>query len=229
MRGVGHAAYGGSMRLTHLGHACLLVEIADERILIDPGGFTPGLEALRGLTVVVVTHQHPDHLDQERFPGLVHANPGARVLADPGSVDVLSGLGIAAEVHRGERTVGAVTLSPVGEVHALIHDDIARIPNVGVVVRAEGEPRLFHPGDSLDGEPGPVDVVAFPLQAPWQRSRDMAGFLRRLNPPVAVPIHDGLLNPSGRELYLGQARSLGGPDTEVRDLAARGAVELSAP
>ncbi len=27
------------MRITHLGHACLLVEFADARILIDPGNF----------------------------------------------------------------------------------------------------------------------------------------------------------------------------------------------
>ena len=32
--------------------------------------------------------------------------------------------------------------------------------------------------DALDAEPGPVDVLAFPLQAPWQRSRDMTAFLR---------------------------------------------------
>ncbi|MFW5470005.1 MBL fold metallo-hydrolase [Knoellia sp. CPCC 206435] len=214
------------MRLTHLGHACLLVETGDQRILLDPGGFTPGFEAVRDLTAVVLTHQHPDHLDRERLPVLTAGNPGARVLSDPGSAEVLVGLGIEAEVHRGESRLGAVTVSPVGEVHALIHDDIARIPNVGVVLRAGGEPSLFHPGDSLEGEPGDVDVVAFPLNAPWQRSREMTGFLRRLNPPVAVPIHDGLLNASGRELYLGQARSLGGADTEVRDLAGRGAVEL---
>ena len=217
------------MRLTHLGHACLLVEIGDQRILLDPGGFTPGFEALRGLSAVVVTHQHPDHLDRDRIPVLVRANLGVRVLADPGSVEVLAGIGIGAEAQRGETTLGTVTLTPVGEVHALIHEDIARIPNVGVVLRADGEPSLFHPGDSLDGEPGDVDVVAFPLNAPWQRSREMTGFLRRLNPPVAVPIHDGLLNESGRELYLGQARSLGGADTDVRDLAGRGAVELDRP
>lgn len=213
------------MRLTHLGHACLLVEIGDERILIDPGGFTPGFEELRDLSAVVVTHQHADHLDQRRIPVLLHHNRDARLLADPGSVEVLSGLGLDAELT--ERTrVGHVTITPVGEVHALIHDDIPRIPNVGVVLRAVGEPALFHPGDSLDGEPGDVDVVAFPLNAPWQCSREMTGFLRRLNPATAVPIHDGLLNDQGRELYLRQADSLGGADTEIRDLAGRGAVEL---
>lgn len=214
------------MRLTHLGHACLLVEIGDQRILLDPGGFTPGFETVRDLSAVVITHQHPDHLDRDRLPELVRGNPGARILADPGSVEVLSGLGLDAEGHGGPTSLGAVTLTPVGEVHALIHDDIPRIPNVGVVLHADGEPSLFHPGDSLEAEPGKVDVVAFPLNAPWQRSREMTGFLRRLNPPRAVPIHDGLLNRRGRELYLRQARSLGGADTEIRDLAGQGPVDF---
>ena len=27
------------MRITHLGHACLLLEMADARVLVDPGTF----------------------------------------------------------------------------------------------------------------------------------------------------------------------------------------------
>lgn len=214
------------MRLTHLGHACLLVEIGGERILLDPGGFTPGFERLRDLSAVVVTHQHADHLDQRRLPILLGHNPQARLLADPGSVEVLSGLGLDAEARTEATKVGRVTLTPVGETHALIHEDIPRIPNVGVVLRALGDASLYHPGDSLDGDPGDVDVVAFPLNAPWQASREMTGFLRRLDPPVAVPIHDALLSREGRELYLMQAESLGGEHTEIADLAARGAVEF---
>jgi L-ascorbate metabolism protein UlaG (beta-lactamase superfamily) len=215
------------MRLTHLGHACLLVEIGDERILIDPGNFTPGFEEVRDLSAIVVTHQHPDHLDPERLPDLVRANVGARLLCDPGSLEVFADLGIEAQANNGDTSIGAVTLTPVGQTHALIHEDIARIPNVGVVVRAEGEPTLFHPGDAVDQDPGKVDVLAFPLNAPWQRSREMAGFLRRLNPAYAVPIHDGLMNDRGRSLYLKQADTLGGADTTIRDLAGAGAVEFS--
>ena len=56
------------MRVTHLGHACLLVEVADRRILIDPGNFSSGFEELTGLDAIVVTHNHPDHFDPERVP-----------------------------------------------------------------------------------------------------------------------------------------------------------------
>ncbi len=119
-------------------------------------------------------------------------------------------------------TVGEVRLTPVGELHALIHEEIPRIPNLGVRFDAEGEPSLYVPGDSLEGEPGDVDVLAFPLAAPWCRSREMTAFLRRFNAPVAVPVHDGILSAGGRPIFLGQARNLGGADTEVRDLAGAG-------
>jgi L-ascorbate metabolism protein UlaG (beta-lactamase superfamily) len=217
------------MRITHLGHACLLVEIADQRILIDPGAFAGDFLGVRDLDAILVTHQHPDHLDPVRLPELVRACGGVPVWCDPQSVKVLADVGVGATAHDGSVvTLGEVEIQPVGEVHALIHEDIPRIANVGVRLSAPGEPTLFHPGDSLDGEPGEVDVLAFPLNAPWQRSREMTGFLRRLAAPHAVPVHDALLSRTGRDLYLGQADSLGSPETEIHDLADREAwrVEL---
>jgi L-ascorbate metabolism protein UlaG (beta-lactamase superfamily) len=214
------------MRITHLGHSCLLVEVADVRVLVDPGTFAEDFPEVRDLDLVVVTHQHPDHLDAARIPDLLRANPRAEVLCDPGSVEPLRAAGVEGRAHDGPTRVGDLTVTPVGEVHALIHDEIPRIPNVGVRLEADGEPSLFHPGDALDAEPGEVEVLAFPLNAPWQRSREMTGFLRRLDPPVAVPIHDGLLQKRGRDLYLSQAGQLGGRRTRIEDLAGRGAVQL---
>ena len=218
------------MRLTHLGHACLLVEIADTRILVDPGNLAPDWDDLRDLDAIVVTHQHPDHLDLDRLPGLLAHNPDVPVLADPGSLASLPNAGIPATLREAEgATVGEVRLTPVGELHALIHEEIPRIPNLGVRFDAEGEPSLYVPGDSLEGEPGDVDVLAFPLAAPWCRSREMTAFLRRFNAPVAVPVHDAILSAGGRPIFLGQARNLGGADTEVRDLAGAGAVVFGTP
>ena len=216
------------MRITHLGHACLLVEVAGTRLLIDPGGFSAEWHDLTGLRAVLVTHQHPDHLDVDHLPGLLAANPEALLLVDPGTAEVLGDRGVRAEAHDGTPvTVGDVTVTPVGAEHALIHEDIPRIPNVGVRIDAEGEPSMFHPGDALDADPGDVDVLAFPLNAPWQRSREMTGFLRRLNVPNAIPIHDGLLNERGRRLYLRQADTLGGRDTSIHDLAGAGTTEFA--
>ena len=165
------------MRITHLGHASLLVEIADTRILLDPGVWSPGAADQRDVAAVLVTHQHPDHLDQDRLPALLAANPSAQVLTDPDTAKLLQDKGIDARaVVAGDVVeVGAVTVTGVGELHALIHEDLPRIHNTGMLLRAEGEPTFFHPGDALDAEPGPVDVLAFPLDELGDQRDDTDG------------------------------------------------------
>lgn len=209
------------MRITHLGHSCLLVETGGQRILIDPGSYSMGIMDVTGIDVILVTHQHPDHVDLQRLPALLAVNPQARVYAEPQAAAVMLEAGIAAE-HTAPGVViglGPVQVTPVGEKHALINEALPRIGNLGVVLRSEGEPTLFHPGDAYDAEPGQVDILALPLNAPWAASRDTVAFARRISPQACVPIHDALLSAIGRRLYLSQVQSLGPEGMVVRDLS----------
>ena len=217
------------MRIAHLGHSCLLIDVGGQRILIDPGGFSPGIVDVTGVGVILVTHQHPDHVDLQRLPAVLEANPQARLYAEPQAAALIQEAGIIAEhTLAGETlTFGQVQVTPVGEMHALINEALPRVGNLGVVLRSEGEPSVFHPGDAYDAEPGRIDILALPLNAPWASSRDTVAFSRRISPRVSIPIHDALLSDVGRRLYLSHVQSFGPEDLEIRDLSDGVTVEFS--
>jgi len=220
------------MRITHLGHSCLFVEIDAARLLIDPGTFSHGFEELSGLDAVIITHQHVDHVDVERLPLLLEANDGALLLAEPETAAELSGAGIAARpLHAGDAvTVAGVPVRAAGGQHAVIHPDVPRVGNVAVLVgtsRADGGTGLLlHPGDAYDVVPADVDVLALPLSAPWAKVGETVDYLRAVRPAVAVPVHDALLQPVGRAVYVGHVTRLAPPGTTVTDLAGAGATDL---
>jgi len=210
------------MQITHLGHSAVLIETAGARVLLDPGNFSSAWHGLTDLDAIVVTHLHPDHLDPEAAPALVAGNPGAKMLVEPGVLDKIADgslppLGDARAFAAGDQTaIGDLLVTGVGGQHAVIHPDLPRLGNVGVVLRSEGEPTLFHPGDALDTVPAGVDILAVPAYGPWAAMKETIDFVRAVGALEGFLIHDELLSDRGRTLIAARTNEMTG--TRLLDL-----------
>ena len=192
------------MRVSKYVHACLLVEDGDDKILFDPGKFSfiEGLvspDDFRDLSAVVLTHRHPDHLDDEALAKIVTNNPRAAILTNAEIEAQLSRRGISAEVFEaGRRAVGRFDVEATGAEHAPILN--AETPrNIAYVLSN----RLLHPGDSFDHSLDVyrgIELLALPIMAPWTTELEVAEFARRISPRQIVPIHDGY----AKEFFLRQ-------------------------
>jgi L-ascorbate metabolism protein UlaG (beta-lactamase superfamily) len=179
------------MQIRKFRHSCLLVSDGDARVLIDPGIFATGVDALTDLTAVLITHAHQDHLDPEALGRVLAANPQAAVYADAGSAAQLSEAGTAVtEVRPGDVLDVGTRVQVSGGEHAVIHADIPTVPNVCYLVGG----RLYHPGDSLVPPAEPVEVLAVPVAAPWMAAKEGVDFLRAVAPARALPIHEQVLS-----------------------------------
>ncbi|CAN5825182.1 MBL fold metallo-hydrolase [soil metagenome] len=202
------------MIVTRLGHASLLVESPSTRLLIDPGAYSNGWHDLTDLDGMIVTHQHADHLDARHLASTMTANPAARLVVEPQCADVVPGCRPeVAEVGETIR-VGDLTVETVGGSHALIHERVPRVGNVGYVVSRGDGPRLFHPGDSYDAVPSGVDVLALPLTAPWAKVAETVDFANAVNARLILPIHDAIVSDAGREIYARMVTNLCGASFE---------------
>jgi len=212
------------MRITHLGHAAVLVETDDARILIDPGNLSDAWHELTDLDAVLVTHQHPDHLDPGHIGALLTANPAATVLVEPSILQQIAEgkipeLPNATAFRPDEQAVvGDVLISGVGGQHAVIHRDIPRIGNVGFVLRSAGQPTFFHPGDAYDTAPQGIDILAMPAYGPWAAMKELIDFVRAVGALEGFPIHGELLNDRGHNLVMSRIDEL----TSTRLIDLRG-------
>ena len=184
------------MKIKKLGHCCLVVDINGKRVMTDPGFFT--IEAQKRekkIDLVLITHEHSDHLHIESLKELLKNNPDIKVITNDSVGKFLIEVGIKYEVL--ENKVVTNILDVELEAHDCKHEEV--FENFGQVQNTAyfiGK-RLFYPGDSFYNPDKPVEILALPVAGPWVRIKDATKYALEINPKICFPVHDGMLNTFG--------------------------------
>ncbi|MDQ3328005.1 MAG: MBL fold metallo-hydrolase [Chloroflexota bacterium] len=217
----------GAVALWWLGQASVLLKGADTTLYIDPflsemeGRLIPppfGPEEAPPADLILITHDHIDHLDERTLPEMTRSSPNAWFVAPQPLVGRLASIGIPEGRTIGVRvdepvTLNGMTVTAVPAMHAFRSppsvydfetDDEGQHAFVGYLLDFKGV-RVYHAGDTViyDG---------------------MADRLRDMKPDVALfPIN-------GRGYYREQQAIFGNMDErEAADLAADLGVRLLIP
>lgn len=183
------------LTITKYEHSCLKIEHEGKIVLCDPGQFSweSGLfnvDALTQLDLIVITHEHFDHLHMPFIQALRGKFPEVPILTTPSAQKQLAENGIT-NVMTESHPLAAIfstkqhaSLDPLGEVPENIAMHVFDTVTVG--------------GDRHDLEET-RPVLALPATAPWGSLMGAAAMLQRLKPKYVIPIHDWHWNDTARE------------------------------
>jgi L-ascorbate metabolism protein UlaG (beta-lactamase superfamily) len=189
------------MTITKFGHCCLLLEVKDKRILIDPGRFSDTQNSLTGIDIILITHEHADHYHSESVATLLTHNPEAIVVTNTSVAQLLSSLDVEAYVLEGREsaTIIDVPINAYDGIHVEIFEDFGIVQNTGYLV----DGTFFFPGDAYTIPDVPVKILGLPVAGPWCKASDAIRYCIQVAPKIAIPVHDATLSEAGREVTYG--------------------------
>ncbi len=178
------------MKITKLGHCCLLIETKGKRILTDPGSYTVEAHTkLENIDYILFTHEHQDHYHIESLKILMDKNPNALIYTNNSVSDLLIQENIPhTKVNSGDKVLlGEVAVVGIGEKHAQMHMDIPQSSNMGFFI----DERLWYPGDAFTDPKQKIEILALPVSGPWMKIGEAIDYAILVKPKIAFPIHDG--------------------------------------
>ena len=206
-------------RVTYVGHATVLIELDQTRLLTDPvlrrrighlrrHGAPPPREITTSLDGVLISHLHHDHVDT---PSLREIEPDTPILTPRGAGRFLERRGFSAvqEVSPGETaTIGDLRITAVEATHGGGRWPAAKDASA-VGFDVSGERRVYFAGDTdlfagMEDLAGDLDLALLPVWG-WgpqigpghldpERAARAAAILE---PRIAIPIHWGTFFPIG--------------------------------
>ena len=197
------------MKITKYEHACLVIEDNGKVLVLDPGAFDKSFDGSIYCDILVVTHEHFDHLNEDKIKSLIKNNPNLKIYTTKHVSEVIKNTAnFDSEIVNDGSTIeeSGFNLKFYGTKHAFIHDLAPPVcDNFGVLIND----KLYYPGDSFE-LPGieKVQILAVPTSGPWLKTGDAMQLILDVNPGKVFPSHNALNSQDGNEvqaIYLGKA------------------------
>lgn len=210
----------GDLILTFVGHGTLMLRHAGKVIHVDPVGSEADYRMMPDADLILVTHDHGDHLDPDAIAEI--RKEGTEILVAPSCTGRIDG---AKVLSNGESAMAAGIEVDAVPAYNLVHE---RSPGVPYHPRGAGNGyiltfggvRVYVAGDT-ENTPEmkaleDIDIAFLPMNLPYTMSPEMvADAARTFRPAILYPYHFGNTDPH----LLLQLLEGEGIEVRVRDLS----------
>jgi len=211
----------GDLVITFLGHGSLLFTFNDENIYVDPWSKVADYSKLPEADIVLVTHEHQDHLDLQALAS-VRTDKTVVVLTETCARQVDGGIVMRnGDVHKiGEVQVDAVPAYNV--VHKRENGQPFHPQGVGNgYIMTFGDRRVYVAGDTEDipemEELRDIECAFLPMNLPYTMTPEMvAEAAKKFRPKVLYPYHYGDTDTSKLERLLKEEQGI---EVRIRGMA----------
>jgi L-ascorbate metabolism protein UlaG (beta-lactamase superfamily) len=206
----------GDLTITFLGHGSLLFTFINTNFYIDPYSKVADYSKLPKAGVILLTHEHRDHLDSQAISQIQKTDTDL-VISESCARELPGGI----VLHNGdERTVRGVHIRAV-PAYNIQHKRPEGQPfhpkgvGNGYILTMGGK-RVYVAGDSENipemNDLEDIDIAFLPMNLPYTMTPEMvAQAAREFKPRVLYPYHFGSTDPS---LLVGLLKGV--PEIEVR-------------
>lgn len=206
----------GDLGISFIGHGSLMLKFAGKVIHVDPWSRLADYQTLPKADLILITHEHADHLDLKAIESIRGAKT-VIVLTKKCSEKVKDGVVM---INGDVRTVLGIKIEAV-PAYNLVHFRPDGIPfhpkgEGNGYILTFGTTRMYIAGDTEDTPEMKalknIDIAFLPMNLPYTMTPDMvAAAARAFKPKILYPYHYGDTDPSKLVALLKGAR-----DIEVR-------------
>jgi L-ascorbate metabolism protein UlaG (beta-lactamase superfamily) len=181
---------GGELKITFIGHGSLMMTYAGKVIHVDPVSMYADYATLPKADLILVTHEHFDHLDAKAIQTL--STPKTMLILNQASA---KGLSNAVVMNNGEvKTVDGIKIeavpayNPVKQFHPK--------GNGNGYVLTFGDKRVYVAGDTEDVPEiralKNIDIAFLPMNLPYTMTPEqVADVAKAIQPKILYPYHFG--------------------------------------